>query len=494
MRRMMNNIFWKINLLMILSAVSINSFARTKLPSFFMLIFVITFTNSSVKGQISMPSIFSNGMVLQQNDDVAIWGFDKPGQEIHVSGSWGHEATANVDSEGKWMTYISTPKSGGPYELKVKGSTSVNLSNIMIGEVWLAGGQSNMDRPLRTYANIPVGVRKDVQVHANNSGIRIFYVNRKASTFPLADIVGEWKEIDTENVWDYSATAYFFAREISDATNAPVGVIVDAYGGSKVEAWIDKNHLRSFPELKISDQVPDEWEHKEPTLLYNGMFYSIVPYSIKGVIWYQGESNVADASQYKLLFPELIRFWRELWSDEKLPFYFVEIAPFNYKGENSAYLREAQLETARNVPNTGMASTIDLGNCYDIHPGRKKEVGERLSLWALTNEYGFEELSTSGPIFKKMTINDSGKAELTFTNFFGGLVSYGKTLTGFSIAGEDNLFYPAEAEISNDSTITVWSNNIGIPTAVRYGFENCPDASLYNRAGLPASSFRTDQF
>jgi sialate O-acetylesterase len=261
-----------------------------------------------------------------------------------------------------------------------------------------------------------------------------------------------------------------------------------------VEAWIDQESLKNFEGMKIVNELPKRGKNKSPSLLYNGMLHPFVPFTIKGILWFQGESNVSKAADYQKLFSKMISSWREEWNQKELPFYFVQIAPFGYKGSNSAYLREAQMLTMQNMNNTGMVVTMDIGECKDVHPPEKKLIGNRLAYWALAKNYNIKGIAFSGPIYKSMKIDSVGNIILSFNSNSNGLTAQGKSLTGFKIAGKDKIFHEAIAKINGDSTISVASDSVKKPTAVRYAFDNCAKATLYNTQGLPASSFRTDDW
>ena len=255
---------------------------------------------------------------------------------------------------------------------------------------------------------------------------------------------------------------------------------------------MNEESLKDFTQLEIPREVPEQAVMKPPTLLYNGMLHPFIGYTIKGALWYQGESNRNRAKEYQELFPAMIDFWRSQWNQGDFPFYFVQIAPFGYKDGNAAYLREAQMLTMKNTINTGMAVTMDIGECRFIHPKEKKLVGERLAYWALSKNYGIEGIAFSGPIYRNMKRKDDGKIEVSFDYAENGLSSFSNELTGFEIAGEDRQFYPAMAQLNWNKTVNVWSKEVPSPVAVRYAFNNCIHGTLFNNEGLPASSFRTD--
>lgn len=444
--------------------------------------------------QTKLPTFFSDHMVFQQKENVAIWGWDKPGKTIKIKTSWGQESRAKADDNGKWETTVNTPAAGGPYQVTISGSDNLYLKDVMIGEVWICSGQSNMAMTFNGYRNQPILEASETILAANESNIRMYTAAREASVDPLTDLSGTWSVSSTATVRDFSATAYHFGLYLEKMLNVPIGLIVTSWGGSKVEAWMDKASLQDAGVTEFPSTLPDKAQHQTPTLLYNAMIHPLIPFTAKGFLWYQGESNVSNAQDYTKLFSNMIELWRKDFKNDQMPFYFVEIAPFNYGSRNSAYLREAQLNTMLTVPNSGMAGTMDIGNCQNIHPGDKKNVGRRLALWALNQTYGYEGFAYSGPIYRSMEINDDQKIELSFDHAENGFDIVGQEVKGFEIAGEDGDFKPAKVEYNrNNNTIVVSSPEIAAPKVVRYGFSNCPEANLRNLEQLPAPSFRTDQ-
>ena len=362
----------------------------------------------------------------------------------------------------------------------------------MIGEVWLCSGQSNMEMPVKGFNNQPINGSAEAILNSRNSQIRLFTVKRATSLEPLENVEGQWSEAGPATVRDFSATAYFFGKKLNSLLNVPIGLIHTSWGGSNVETWMDKETLSEFNTIELPKKLPEGAPQRTPTLLYNAMINPLIGYNIKGAIWYQGESNRNQAKEYAQLFPTMINTWREKWQQGKFPFYFVQIAPYGYDGGNAGYVREAQLHTMKTVENTGMAVTMDIGDCDFIHPREKKLVGDRLALWALAKDYGMEGIAYSGPVYKAIDEIKDGKVKLSFEYNENGLSSYGRPLSGFEVAGADKVFHPAEAKINGDRTLSVWAEGVLNPVAVRYAFKNCEAGSLFNTDGLPASSFRTD--
>ena len=445
---------------------------------------------------LKLPAVVGSHLVLQQQSNAAIWGWAKTGATISVQASWiGKTVKTTVGSDGKWKLNLQTPVAGGPYEIKISADTTYILKDVMIGEVWVCSGQSNMQMTFNGDNSQPVVGSNDYIAHGNNNNIRLFTVKRKFSVTTLDDCEGSWSVSNPEDVGNFSAVAYIFGKYIQEVLNVPVGLIHTSWGGTPAESWTDEATLKSgFKEFDLSLlNTPDNVKATSPTVLFNGMINPILNFAIRGAIWYQGESNRTKPEQYAKLFPAMIQNWRERWKQGEFPFYFVQIAPYKYNTiANSAYLREAQLKTMQTVANTGMAVTMDIGEYDCIHPAEKIPVGKRLAYWALAKTYGMDGLSYSGPVFKEMTVKEN-KATLTFDYAEFGMSSFGKELQGFVVAGDDKQFHPAKAVISG-TNLEVWSEEVKNPVAVRYCWENYAAGTLFNTAGLPSSSFRTDDW
>lgn len=446
--------------------------------------------------QTRLPAMFSDNMVLQQQQLVSVWGVDNPKAKVSVRGSWGSNATATTDAAGHWKLKLQTPKAGGPYTLVVKGSKELTLKNVLIGEVWFCSGQSNMEMPVKGYPNQPIIGSNETILNSVNDNIRFLNTPRSTSITPLYDVKGEWKAASPATTGNFSATAYYFAKKIQSVLNVPVGIIQSAWGASTIESWMDKQTLSVFENKVIPDKVPDSIPNRTPTIMYNSMLHPYIGYTIKGVLWYQGESNRENASEYHALFTSMINSWRTQWQQPDFPFYFVQIAPFEPGKTNPAFLREAQLQTMLSVKNTGMAVTMDIGERTVIHPAQKEQVGTRLAYWALAKDYNIKGIAFSGPVYKQLEKTANGRLMLTFDYCEQGLTSFGKPLTDFEIAGDDKIFYPAQAMIRNDKNgvLVVWNDAVKNPVSVRYAFKNWAEGSLFNTQGLPASSFRTDNW
>ncbi len=486
---------------------------------------------------VRLPSIIGNDMVLQEGTDVPIWGWAEPGEKITVKFGISSVAWSGVAGEdGKWMVKIDAGKAGGPYEMAIEGSNTITLKNILVGEVWICSGQSNMEWPLKQAVN---GEKEAAE--ADYPQIRLFVVGKRVSTEPQKNCSGRWQVCNPRTAAGFSAVGYFFGRELYKELNVPVGLIHTSWGGTPAESWMSRECLESDedfkPILERHDniaanygEITKEYQMKlkkaeeeaarlkaegkptprrpeiekpigpdhpySPMGLYNAMITPIVPYGIRGAIWYQGESNAGRAYQYRELFPAMIKCWRDKWGQGNFPFLFVQLA--NWRAvkrlpsqSDWAELREAQLMTL-SVPNTGMAVTIDIGDTDDIHPKNKQDVGKRLALWALAKTYG-KDVVYSGPIYKYMEI-EGNKAILHFDHTDDGLVARGGgELKGFAIAGEDKRYFWGDAEIVGD-TVVVSSDEVAEPAAVRYAWADNPVCNLYNKEGLPATPFRTDDW
>lgn len=492
--------------------------------------FLLTF--SSLNAKIRLPALVGDHMVLQQNTKINIWGWAAPGEAITISPGWQIEKiNTSADTEGNWKVTVPTPKAGGPYEIVLEGENKITLSDVLIGEVWICSGQSNMYMPVgREEDSWRTGVlnyEKEVK-EAHYPRIRLFTVALKTSDSLLNNVEGKWQACSPESVYGFSAVGYFFGREIHKTQNTPIGLISSSWGGTPAEAWTKKEVLESDPDLvpildryretysryQAALQEYETWKSKtkpaskknesgsktpkkpkkpqyskSPSLIYNAMVYPLLNYTMQGVIWYQGESNSERAHQYRKLFPALIKNWRTDWKQGNFPFYFVQIAPHKKKNPE---IREAQLLSMKSVPNTGMVVLTDAGNATNIHPINKQVVGKRLALWARAGTYGEKGLVYSGPIYTEME-KEQGKIRLHFDHTGTGLVCRGDSLTHFTIAGKNRKFLPAKAEIAGN-TILVSHPEIKEPIAVRFGWENIPEHHLYNREGLPASPFRTDDW
>ena len=514
---------------------------------------------SSAWAEVKPNALFSDNAVLQQNANVPVWGTAKEGEKVTVT--FDGETETTVAKDGKWMIHLKPHKAGGPYTMKIAGENTITVNNVLVGEVWICSGQSNM-----AFKFPGATTAKTESPIANYPKLRMFNVGHKLALNPLADASGKWIECSPSAVKDFSAVGYFFGRDIHKATGVPVGMINSSVGGTGAQLWTSQSGLEKESSLhgyveeissakakcdpataaKYTQDMADyeqklkAWTEtsgkefgqaivawnaecqknkaagtpppprpqpavpkprppgdpvgKKPTALFNGMIAPLIPYAIKGVIWYQGESNNGKPFEYRTLFPRLIADWREKWgerdpstiSGQAFPFLFVQIAPYK---DDVPELREAQFLTWKKTPNTAMAVIIDVGDANNIHPRQKEPVGQRLALAARALAYG-EKMEYSGPEYDSMRINQN-KAVLCFKHIGGGLVAKDGPLKGFLIAGANKKFVDAKVEIQGN-TVVVSSDQVSAPVAVRYGWANIPDGNLWNKEGLPASTFRTD--
>lgn len=457
---------------------------------------VIAFSVSQALAEVKLPAVFCDNMVLQQQTQAAIWGKADKNATISVSTSWnGKSYSTKATADGSWKLKVTTPKAGGPYEITVSDGKSIKLKNVLIGEVWVCSGQSNMEMPMKGFKNQPILGGSDAIALSTNPNIRLFTVKKVTNLEPQENFTGDWKTCIPENVYEFSATAYYFGLMLNKALNVPIGLINTSWGGTRIEPWISEMGCKNFDWVKLPEKKPVEnLSPQTPTVLFNAMINPMVGYGIRGAIWYQGESNRNEPKEYLKLMPGLIENWRSLWGIGDFPFYYVQIAPFDYgpTGLNSAYLREAQLKASTSIPNIGMASIMDIGEKDCIHPAAKETGSKRLALLALAQTYGIKGINCQSPVLKEMKVTE-GVVKLTFDNATMGLTSFGKELSCFEVAGENKRFFPARAFISGDGII-LYSPQVAKPVAVRYAFKDFIVGDLFSTDGLPVSSFRTDDW
>ncbi|MDR2129627.1 MAG: sialate O-acetylesterase [Odoribacteraceae bacterium] len=464
-----------------------------------LLLFLTAFGFPVVAG-IRLPAIFAENMVLQQRSRVAVWGWTGVGERVKVTCSWDKKSyPARGDASGYWRVMIPTPgASYTPHALVIRdGDESVTIGNVLVGEVWLCSGQSNMEMPMKGFSGQqPVEGGPRAIAGSRNPGIRCFTVARKSTIVPQTDCSGKWEIAGPETVPAFTATGYFFARLLNQALDVPVGLVHASWGGSRIEAWMSPASLSDIPEKTIPATDSDiKIANGSPAVLYNGMLHPIVGYGMRGAIWYQGEANRGEPDLYVKMFDRMVRGWRDLWGVGEFPLYYCQIAPYDYDGNlHSGYIREAQargLET----PNTGMAVLMDADSPKCIHPPKKQDAGERLALWALARTYGMEKMHYRSPEVKGVEVE--GRVAIITFEMFGsttGLTSYGKELLNFQVAGEDRRFYPAKAALSGNK-VYLFAPAVAHPVAVRYCFDNTSPAELFSVEGnLPVSSFRTDKW
>lgn len=502
----------------------------------FVIILIVTAFSINVFADVKLPDVLGDSMVFQQNQKVPVWGTADAGETVKVS--FGKQnLTVIADEKGKWRVALKPLKmSFTPQSLIIEGKNKIELKDILVGEVWLVSGQSNMQWTLFQSNDGAAEVTK-----ATHPNIRLFNVSREVAFKKRAGKLGEWKICNAESVKDFSGAGYYFGVELQKKLNVPVGLINSSYGGSQAEAWTPVEYLNANPDLKATVERTKIWDEERPRVkveyaeaiekwkiesekqkatgakpspspgvpdalrdyriassIYDGMIEPLMPFAIRGAAWYQGESNEARAEQYNILLPTMIKSWRERWAQGNFPFGIIQLP--NYRKisdipENSpwSFIREAQRKTAENTINTGLITTIDIGEANDIHPKNKIDVGLRMSVWALKNVYG--KKLTDAPKLKNVQTKGA-KIILTFEDFGKGLkIKSGEKLEEFAIAGSDQKFVWAEAKIVGKNKIEVSSPNISLPVAVRYAFNTNPkNPNLTNDSGIPASPFRTDKF
>lgn len=461
-------------------------------------ILTLLFIVLSMTAKVRLPRMFSDGMVMQRNCDARVWGTADKQTVVKIKTSWNNRVyTVKADAEGKWQTSVKTPDAGGPYTLTFDDSSKLILKNVLIGEVWICSGQSNMEMPMKGFKNQPVDNAVADILHSTDAQLRLFTVKRNSRFAPVDTVNGSWQQAAPASVREFSATAYYFGRELRQTLGVPVGLIVTAWGGSACEAWMTADWLRAFPDAHVPQTAADiKSPNRTPTVLYNGMLHPLIGLAMRGVIWYQGEDNVPRYKTYADMLSTMIRGWRTEWGRGDFPFYYCQIAPYDYSligwDVNSALLREQQSRVELSVPNTGMAVLTDAGLSYGIHPRKKMLAGMRLALLALDKTYGISGITSQSAYYKNMVIK-SDTAVISFER--ADMWIYGKNGLKsdlFEIAGADRNFHPARAWIER-SKIYVKSDSVPAPVAVRYAFHNDVDGDLFCD-GLPVSSFRTDQW
>jgi len=459
---------------------------------------------------VRLPALVGDHMVLQRNAPVPVWGWAAPGEQVTVSFR-GQRYLATPTATGRWQVTLPALPAGGPYTMTIQGQNTLTVQDILVGDVWLASGQSNMELPLRD-RNAPAPGAYPLVLNAEQEvaaatfpQIRQFTVKKAVAYQPQAENEGNgWQVCSPATAGSFSAVGYFFARDLYQRYQVPIGLLSSPWGGTPAEAWVSAEALGQLPDFQAkvaslaAPATPEKDAQNIPTVLYNGMIAPLLPYALKGVIWYQGESNVGRAAQYRSLFPALIRDWRARFGQPDLPFLFVQLANFTkalqVPAESAwAELREAQAQ-ALTLPRTGMAVAIDVGEGEDIHPADKQDVGHRLALVARQVVYGDKQVVAAGPAFQSMRVAN-GQVHVKFSNATAGLQlrTGTTTLSGFAVAGADHQFHWASGTLVG-SEVVLTCAAVPTPVAVRYDWANNPTGNLYNREGLPAAPFRTDQW
>ncbi|OJU37783.1 MAG: sialate O-acetylesterase [Bacteroidales bacterium 45-6] len=467
---------------------------------------LLTVMNLSAK--IKLPSVLGDNMVLQRSASVNLWGWATPHRYVKVKPSWGKQTyKVKSGSGGNWIVRISTPEAGGPYSIEISDGEPLTIKDILIGEVWICSGQSNMEMPMHGFYGQPVeGTLEDIADAAQYPGIRMFTVSPSPKADIQEDCMGGWKKSDSGSVRDFSAVAYLFGKNLNKILGIPIGLITSNCGGTPIEAWMTVDAIKQTAGINHERSLThiNDWESTTPSYLYNGMIAPLIQYTSRGFIWYQGETNQNNSADYDKLMASMVKLWREKWENMDMPFYYVQLAPFTFDGANSIRLPltiEAQYKALRLIPNSAIASTTDLGHPTAIHPPRKKEIGLRLASIALRNTYKTEAPLADAPVIDNVRY-EGNKAILTFKNVpgyspaaVGSFNYYVGELKGFELAGQDRKFYRAKANhVTNQNKIEVTCEQVPNPVSVRYAFRNFSDANVMTTEGLPLAPFRTDNW
>ena len=462
---------------------------------------IVALIGITAQAKVTLPKFFSDNMVLQQQSECNIWGTTNQGKDIIVITSWDNEEyLAKTDKQGRFTLKVKTPKAGGPYYIAFSdGEELLELNNIMIGEVWICAGQSNMEMQMKGFKQQPVEGTTEELLHCKDANLRLFTVKRHVSLTPEWDVTGQWNEANSASVRDFSATAYYFGKALRATLDVPVGLIVTSWGGSACEAWMAPEWLKAFPKVNqhVTEKDMKQLQQRCPTALYYGQLKPLIGYTMRGVIWYQGEDNVPRYDYYAELLKAMVEGWRSDWKQGDFPFYYCQIAPFDYSVTdwalyNSALLREQQQKVETMIDNCRMAVLMDTGIKDVIHPRKKRLAGERLAILALANTYDVKGLPDFAKYkeveFKNDTAVvafDRSKEWVYFEN--------GSTSENFEVAGADKVFHPATKVWVNRNRVYVICNEVKKPVAVRYAFKDWVVGDLMHD-GLPVSSFRSDNW
>jgi len=444
-----------------------------------------------VSGQIKLPSVFGDNMVLQQNSEATVWGWGDPGSEIKISGSWNKDTVkTKISNQAEWKVKLKTPSAGGPFTISIKSKTEVVLKNVMIGEVWICSGQSNMEWSADSKIN---NTEEEIK-SADYPNIRFFHVEKMGSELPQNNCFARWEVCSPATMHSFSAIGYFFGRQLHQNLNIPIGIIEVAWGGTPAEVWVKADLVKSDPLLQAcaAKLVTYDWWPSKPGVVYNSMIAPLLPFKIAGAIWYQGEGNTGSPESYRKLFKTLIENWRHDFETD-FPFYYVQIAPFTYGQETrAALIREMQMQSM-DIPKTGMVVVSDLiDDVKNIHPHNKQDVAKRLANWALAETYGVKNLIYKYPVYESMKVAKN-KVRITFANVSNGLTVKGDEIKCFEIAGADQVFKPAKAKIDGN-TVVLWAKDLKTPVAARFSFSNDAIGNLFSHEGLPVAPFRTDDW
>lgn len=441
---------------------------------------------------IRLPAVISSNMVLQRESQATLWGWADPGEKITVATSWnGAIDSLTTNSDGRWKIKVNTPAAGGPYSITLQGWNRIVLDNVLIGEVWLCSGQSNME--WSSYNNNKQ-IADELPKSANNN-IRFFHIPRTTSAYPQDNCEGNWEASGPESLKGFSIIGYFFGKKLQQELNVPIGLVEAAWGGTPVESWTPAPVIESDAIMKeAAARLPETpWGPHSPGIIYNGMIAPVTNFTIAGVIWYQGEGNTAIPHSYQRTFTGMIGAWRKVWQKE-FPFYYVQIAPYAYGNKPVGALVMEQQTRSLSYPRTGMVVITDLVNdVKNIHPDNKLDVAIRLANLALADNYHRSLTGYKSPVFKSME-TDQNKLVVYFENAPDGFLTKGNEKpTEFYIAGDDKVFLPAEVKLEKDRII-VWNKQLSKPVAVRFAFSNTAMSNVFSKAGLPITPFRTDNW
>jgi len=485
---------------------------------------------AETQAELRLSSVFSDSMVVQRDQPIRVWGWTTPKQSVTVELA-GHTASTTADESGRFEVQIDPLPAGGPHEMVIKADETRTLGDVLVGEVWLCSGQSNMQWPVDQANDADLE-----KLTANYPQLRLITVPQVGTQEPQYDFEGQWQACSPETVGQFSAVGYFFGRQLHQTLDVPIGLIDNAWGGSAAEAWVSRDRLEADSQyadlLKRWDDLAQtfDWEAQmaayhqrlakwketkqgpqprvprnelagqhRPANLYNGVLMPVLGYTIRGTIWYQGESNASRAYQYRDLFPLMIQSWRDDWKQGDFPFYWVQLADFKAESEvpgesDWAELREAQTMTMSKLPNTGQAVIIDLGEAKDIHPKNKQDVAKRLARWALARDYGYR-IPYQSPTYKSMVVTTNGRVSIDFDHVGEGIGTFDVSEPiGFTVAGADRKFVPAQAKVVDKETIEVWSDEVKHPVAVRYAWADNPVCNVRSSGGLPLTPFRSDDW
>nr|WP_321408568.1 sialate O-acetylesterase [uncultured Carboxylicivirga sp.] len=452
----------------------------------FLLVGLLVIITITTKANVSLPAVFADHMVLQQQSDVKIWGWGKPLEEVKLKAGWSADTLKTVvNNQGKWSVQIQTPKAGGPYEITIQGYNLLTLKDILIGEVWLLSGQSNMEWTTRGGI---IGKEEAVK-EADLPNIRLFTVTPRTALNPTHDVSGEWNVCTPETMLDFSSVGYFFGKKLQENLDVPIGMICSSWGGTPVEVWMPEEVLEADSQLITSAKSlqPVPWGPVEPGRAFNAMIAPMMPFQFAGVLWYQGEANTANPSTYTAMLQTMIKSWR-VGFEKDFPFYFAQIAPWNgYGGTSGVEIREAQGK-ALSLAKTGMVMTSDIGDTIDIHPRNKKDVGLRFANLALNQTYGKTDLPIYGPQYSSYQVKGT-KVTVLFDHA-DGLNVKGDALSLFEVKDQNGEWHKTKAKIRKNTVVL--SSKVKEPVAVRFAWSNAATPGLFNNDKLPASCFNTD--